>query len=86
MDDRYYYRVLGITLSNPTEQQIKNAYEQRMAKLKSADYSDDKEYAHKKMKEASEAYRKLIGETPTSSANNGSGKVTSDRLKEKAKE
>ena len=86
MDDRYYYRVLGITLSNPTEQQIKNAYEQRMAKLKSADYSDDKEYVHKKMKEASEAYRKLIGEAPTSSANNGSGKVTSDRLKEKAKE
>ena len=42
MDDRYYYRVLGITLSNPTEQQIKNAYEQRIAKLKSADYSDDK--------------------------------------------
>ena len=51
-DDRYYYRTLGITSENPTQQQIKKAYEQRIAKLKSADYGDDREYANKKMREA----------------------------------
>lgn len=85
MNDRYYYRILGIASENPTPQQIKKAYEQRIAKLKSADYSDDKEYANKKMREAAEAYRKLTGQAPTSSVKRPHQKTASTGLKEKAK-
>ena len=86
MDDRYYYRTLGITSENPTQQQIKKAYEQRIAKLKSADYGDDREYANKKMREAAEAYRRLTGQAPSSSDKSGQAKGMSSGLKEKAKE
>ena len=46
MDKKYYYRMLGITRSNPTQQQIREAYDQRMAKLNSSDYEDDRQYRH----------------------------------------
>ena len=65
MDKKYYYRMLGITRSNPTQQQIREAYDQRMAKLNSSDYEDDRQYARKKMKEATMAYRVLTGAAPS---------------------
>ena len=65
MDKKYYYRMLGITRSNPTQQQIREAYDQRMAKLNSSDYEDDRQYARKKMKEATMAYSVLTGAAPS---------------------
>lgn len=56
---------IGITRSNPTQQQIREAYDQRMAKLNSSDYEDDRQYARKKMKEATMAYRVLTGAAPS---------------------
>ena len=40
MDRNYYYRILGLS-EGATPNQIKTAYEKRMAKLDSADYRDD---------------------------------------------
>lgn len=63
MDKSYYYRMLGLT-GEPTPTQIKRAYNERMAKLRSSDYGDDPEYARKKMKQATMAYKVLMGDVP----------------------
>lgn len=63
MDRNYYYRILGLT-EGATVQQVKQAYETRMAKLSSADFRDDPEYAAKKKRQATEAYRVLTGSAP----------------------
>ena len=65
MDKKYYYRMLGLAASDPTPKQIKEAYERRMAKLNSSDYDDDRQYAQKKMREATMAYRVLTGASPS---------------------
>lgn len=67
MDRNYYYRILGLT-EGATTQQIKQAYEIRMEKLKSADYRDDPEYVEKKKRQATEAYRVLTGSMPAASS------------------
>jgi len=64
MDRHYYYRQLGLTCDASTSQ-VKKAYEERMAKLNSADYADDPEYRRKKKEEATLAYKVLTGSAPT---------------------
>lgn len=65
MDRNYYYRILGLT-EGATGQQIKQAYETRMAKLDSDDYRDDPEYVAKKKRQTTEAYKVLTGSAPSS--------------------
>ena len=60
MDKKNYYRLLGLR-PDATNQQIKNAFESRMARLASPDYADDPEYVDKKMKQAKFAYSVLTG-------------------------
>lgn len=60
MDKSYYYRVLGAK-EGASAQQIKQAYEERVKRLKSPDYADDPEYVARKLKEAAEAYRVVLG-------------------------
>ena len=60
MDKSYYYRVLGAK-EGASAQQIKQAYEERVKRLKSPDYADDPEYVARKLKEAAEAYRAVLG-------------------------
>lgn len=62
MDKNYYYRVLGVK-KDATAQQIKKAYDDRIARLNSADYADDAAYVKKKKMQAAEAYRVLTGES-----------------------
>lgn len=62
MDKNYYYRVLGVK-KDATTQQIKKAYDDRIARLNSADYADDAAYVKKKKMQAAEAYRVLTGES-----------------------
>lgn len=71
MDRHYYYRQLGLTCDASTSQ-VKKAYEERMAKLNSADYADDPEYRRKKKEEATSAYKALIGSAPLSFGGQGS--------------
>lgn len=47
MDKNYYYRVLGVK-KDATTQQIKKAYDDRIARLNSADYADDAAYVKKR--------------------------------------
>lgn len=63
MDKAYYYRLLGLT-GEATQAQVKAAYEMRMAKLDSPDYSDDPEYVTRKKQQVTEAYRVLTGAMP----------------------
>ena len=63
MDRNYYYRVLGVR-SDATPAQIKAAYNARMARLSSADYDDEPEYARRKKEQATKAYRVLMGDVP----------------------
>ena len=63
MDKKYYYRLLGLTGEAPPDK-IRAAYEERVAKLHSSDYNDDPVYAKKKIKEATMAYKILMGEEP----------------------
>lgn len=66
MNKSYYYRVLGIR-EGASAQQIKQAYEERVKRLKSPDYGDDSEYVSRKLGEAAYAYRVLLGtEVPSS--------------------
>ena len=67
MDRSYYYRVLGAR-EGASAQQIKQAYEERVKRLKSPDYADDPEYVDRKLKEASEAYRVVLGGSAPSAA------------------
>ena len=60
MDKSYYCRVLGVG-EDASVQQIKKAYEERVKRLKSADYADEPEYASRKLSEAAYAYRVLLG-------------------------
>lgn len=60
MDRNYYYRILGLQ-QGATNQQIKKAFESRMARLSSPDYADDPEYVAKKMSQAKYAYSVLMG-------------------------
>ena len=60
MDKSYYCRVLGVG-EDASVQQIKKAYEERVKRLKSADYADEPEYASGKLSEAAYAYRVLLG-------------------------
>ncbi|MBQ4649624.1 MAG: hypothetical protein IJB73_02860 [Firmicutes bacterium] len=60
MDKKYYYRALGLQ-QGATNQQIKKAFESRMARLSSPDYADDPEYVAKKMSQAKYAYSVLMG-------------------------
>lgn len=64
MDKRYYCRLLGITKEDPTQKEIKEAYQERIFKLNSAEYADDREYARKKIKQAEMAYKVLTGAAP----------------------
>ncbi len=64
MDKKYYCRILGITKEDPSLKEIKEAYEERIYKLNSADYADDSEYARKKIKQAEMAYKVLTGAAP----------------------
>ena len=66
MDKSYYCRVLGVR-EDASIQQIKQAYEERVKRLKSPDYADDSEYVSRKLGEAAYAYRVLLGaEAPSS--------------------
>ena len=60
MDKSYYCRVLGVR-EDASVQQIKQAYEERVKRLKSPDYADDSEYVSRKLGEAAYAYRVLLG-------------------------
>ena len=60
MDKRYYYRLLGLR-EDATPQQIKDAYTQKVRKLKSDDYADDPEYVERKLAEVRHAYGVLTG-------------------------
>ena len=61
MDKSYYCRVLGVR-EDASVQQIKQAYEERVKRLKSGDYADEPEYASRKLSEAAYAYRVLLGD------------------------
>ena len=60
MDKSYYCRVLGVR-EDASVQQIKQAYEEWVKRLKSGDYADDSEYVSRKLGEAAYAYRALLG-------------------------
>lgn len=62
MDNRYYYRLLGLSGESSPEK-IQAAYESRMEKLHSSDYADDPVYAKKKMAEVTMAYNVLTGKS-----------------------
>ncbi len=79
MDKRYYYRILGLT-GEPTEEQIKSAYETRMSKLRSSDYGDDPMYAKRKMDEVTMAYKVLTGSSPPISK--GQKKIAFEHFKD----
>ena len=63
MDRNYYYRILGVR-PDATPAQIKAAYDARIARLSSADFADEPEYARRKKEQATKAYRVLMGVSP----------------------
>ena len=67
MDRNYYYRVLGVR-SDATPAQIKAAYNSRMARLDSADFADEPEYARRKKAQATQAYKVIMGAAPAATA------------------
>lgn len=60
MDKRYYYRLLGVH-EDATDAQIREAYEEKLQKLKGDDYADDPEYVRRKTAEVKNAYSVLTG-------------------------
>ena len=67
MDRNYYYRILGLR-SDATPAQIRDAYNIRMARLDSADFADEPEYARRKKAQATQAYKVLMGVAPAATA------------------
>ena len=63
MDRNYYYRLLGLS-EGASQQEIRAAYETRIARLDSDDYRDDPEYVERKKRQATDAYRVLTGSAP----------------------
>lgn len=63
MDRNYYYRLLGLR-EGASQQEIRAAYETRIARLDSDDYRDDPEYVERKKRQATDAYRVLTGSAP----------------------
>ncbi len=70
MDRNYCYRILRLT-EEATSEQIKQAYDARMAKLNSDDYKDDPEYVAKKKEQIIEAYKVLTGSVPPAAKEQG---------------
>ena len=60
MDRADYYRVLGVQ-PGASRAQIDRAYGERMKRLKSSDYADEREYADRKMRELKYAYSVVAG-------------------------
>lgn len=60
MDNREYYRILGLR-EDATREQIEKAYKEKARKLKSEDYSDDPEYVAKRTAKLRHAYNVLTG-------------------------
>ena len=67
MDRNYYYRILGLR-SDATPAQIRDAYNIRMARLDSADFADEPEYARRKKAQVTQAYKVLMGVAPAATA------------------
>ena len=60
MDRADYYRILGVQ-PGASRAQIDRAYNERMKRLKSSDYADEREYADRKMRELKYAYSVVSG-------------------------
>ncbi len=60
MDRADYYRILGVQ-PGASRAQIDCAYNERMKRLKSSDYADEREYADRKMRELKYAYSVVSG-------------------------
>lgn len=73
MDRSDYRRILGVG-EDATREEIKRAYENRIARLKTADYDDEPEYAARKAAMAREAYQVLTGESPLGTILTGKNK------------
>lgn len=61
MDRADYYRILGVQ-PGASRAQIDRAYNERMKRLKSSDYADEREYADRKMRELKYAYSVVSGD------------------------
>lgn len=60
MDRADYYRILGVQ-PGASRAQMDRAYNERMKRLKSSDYADEREYADRKMRELKYAYSVVSG-------------------------
>ena len=60
MDRSDYYRILGVQ-PGVSRAQMDRAYNERMKRLKSSDYADEREYADRKMRELKYAYSVVSG-------------------------
>lgn len=78
------FAILGIR-EDATKQQVKEAYERRMKKLKTADYADDPEYAARKIAELRQAYDRAYslasGADVDGSSSSAGGKATASHMK-----
>ena len=60
MDRKDYYRILGVRPGS-TRTEIDKAYNERMKRLRSLDFEDEREYADRKMRELKYAYSVVVG-------------------------
>ena len=60
MDRAEYYRILGIQ-QGASRAQIDRAYNERMKRLRSSDFADEREYADRKLRELKYAYSVVAG-------------------------
>lgn len=67
MDRKDYYRILGVRPGS-TRTEIDKAYNERMKRLRSLDFEDEREYADRKMRELKYAYSVVVGGAPPVSA------------------
>ena len=58
MDRKDYYRILGVRPGS-TRTEIDKAYNERMKRLRSLDFEDEREYADRKMRELKYAAGRL---------------------------